>query len=564
MRKQFKSLWVLTAIAYLVFGSGIEASAQDAPVEKTGQADCYKSASPWESCTCGTVNCQAGQDGDLEKGVAWPIPRFTDNGDGTVTDNLTGLVWMDDASCDSFGVSGQNTWSGALSDCNNLASGGCGITDGSSAGDWRLPNRKELQSLAYLAVHDPALSNAAGTGQWSEGDPFSDVQSSHYWSSSTYILSGQRDQAWRIFLFYGIESSYIAKASNNYVWCVRGGSLPDPPINDEIRPSSGSSSCEGCSPSLAPDKPHYDPGSDIYDDYITIQNISGSALTIPIHAELTYLTGDGSPTALCPPTYPAGTCVGSGGPGDTSWEYSSSDPDCHYTSGVSEPTFPANGKISLLWQFEPNGDPFEFWVDLYTASKDKERLGRYSISAGPKGRPLAQKGDGDSFIRDDGLAEIHTGSASGKCLLANRFTLSSTVSLEAVLFYTSGVAAGNRAEVIIYEDPSGAAPVPTSSMEIWCTNVVLGTGGFQSVPTAGCPILNPDEVQGAAFFAAVANATEKSYSLGIDFSGSGFSYISTDGGTTFAPLSSIPIIDGIAMIRAQGVQTQTCFINVVR
>ncbi len=28
-------------------------------------------------------------DGDLERGVAWPNPRFTDNGNGTVTDHLT-------------------------------------------------------------------------------------------------------------------------------------------------------------------------------------------------------------------------------------------------------------------------------------------------------------------------------------------------------------------------------------------------------------------------------------------------------------------------------------------
>ena len=35
-----------------------------------------------------------GDDGALRKGVSWASPRFTDNGDGTVTDNLTGLVWL--------------------------------------------------------------------------------------------------------------------------------------------------------------------------------------------------------------------------------------------------------------------------------------------------------------------------------------------------------------------------------------------------------------------------------------------------------------------------------------
>ena len=46
-----------------------------------------------------TVSYALGDDGDLQKGVMWPVPRFTDNGSGTVTDNLTGLIWLKDANC---------------------------------------------------------------------------------------------------------------------------------------------------------------------------------------------------------------------------------------------------------------------------------------------------------------------------------------------------------------------------------------------------------------------------------------------------------------------------------
>ena len=97
-----------------------------APVAKTGQ----------------TTLSATGDDGDLEKGVAWPSPRFTDNGNGTVTDNLTGLIWLKNANAD-----GVKTWANALSYCNSLASGLAGLSDGSVAGDWRLPNVKELHSL---------------------------------------------------------------------------------------------------------------------------------------------------------------------------------------------------------------------------------------------------------------------------------------------------------------------------------------------------------------------------------------------------------------------------------
>ncbi len=46
-----------------------------------------------------TTTFATGDDGDYQAGVPVPNPRFTDNGDGTVTDNLTGLTWLKNASC---------------------------------------------------------------------------------------------------------------------------------------------------------------------------------------------------------------------------------------------------------------------------------------------------------------------------------------------------------------------------------------------------------------------------------------------------------------------------------
>ena len=62
-----------------------------APVQKTGQITVYgpRDDGYWQQAL----------------GVEWPNPRFTDNGDGTVTDNLTGLIWLKDANC-----FGQKTW----------------------------------------------------------------------------------------------------------------------------------------------------------------------------------------------------------------------------------------------------------------------------------------------------------------------------------------------------------------------------------------------------------------------------------------------------------------------
>jgi hypothetical protein len=161
----------------------------DAPVAKTGQTTSYAT----------------GDDGDLKKGVAWPNPRFTENGDGTVTDNLTGLIWLKNANC--FGTS---NWATALTDCNTLNSGECDLTDSSIEGDWRLPNRFELESLLDMSNYNPALPSS---------HPFTGVQSSAYWFGTSYAF--YTDYAWLVYMDFG-SVYYTSKTTLSYVWPVRG------------------------------------------------------------------------------------------------------------------------------------------------------------------------------------------------------------------------------------------------------------------------------------------------------------------------------------------------------
>jgi len=95
-----KTFWGLTSGAWGTrTGTGTIAT-YAASVPKTGQTTSYAT----------------GDDGDLEKGVAWPSPRFTDNSDGTVTDNLTGLIWLKNANCPNA----TRDWTTALSDVTQL------------------------------------------------------------------------------------------------------------------------------------------------------------------------------------------------------------------------------------------------------------------------------------------------------------------------------------------------------------------------------------------------------------------------------------------------------------
>jgi hypothetical protein len=163
----------------------------------------------------------AGDDGAIQAGVPFPSPRFTDNGNGTVTDNLTGLIWLKNANCFD-----SQTWVTALNAANNLADDpastttDCGLSDGSVAGDWRLPNVKELQSLIDFGFVNPALSNAAGTGQYTATDcAFSGVQSTPYWSSTTTAFTS--DDAW-VVPGGGLTVGDGFKGGIALVWPVRG------------------------------------------------------------------------------------------------------------------------------------------------------------------------------------------------------------------------------------------------------------------------------------------------------------------------------------------------------
>jgi hypothetical protein len=155
--KRWSTFWraVLTVCLLALTIHPFAMAQQFAPVPKTGQTQSYETA----------------DDGDLPAGVKWPEPRFTDNGDGTVTDNLTNLVWLKNANC-----FGSKTWIDALDASNNLAHGQCGLSDGSPPGTWRLANARELLSLIDYDNYSPALA---------PGYPFTHVHSGNYWSSTT-------------------------------------------------------------------------------------------------------------------------------------------------------------------------------------------------------------------------------------------------------------------------------------------------------------------------------------------------------------------------------------------
>ena len=121
--------------------------------------------------------------GILMDDVSTAAGSYKDNGDGTVTDTSTDLMWQQVSS--SF----NKTWEQALAYCEGLSLG--------DYTDWRLPTIKELQSLVDYNRRGPAINTTY----------FSNTATSWYWSSTTYV--GRTTY----YLFWGWSGT-------NFAWCV--------------------------------------------------------------------------------------------------------------------------------------------------------------------------------------------------------------------------------------------------------------------------------------------------------------------------------------------------------
>jgi hypothetical protein len=180
----------------------------------------------------------AGSDGDIEKGIA---QGFADNGDGTITDMSTGLMW--EKKSDDGTIHDKDnlyTWSGASYGSTNVLDGTAATTFlaalNAGAGfaghtDWRLPNRKELESLVNLELAYPVPSTFpafnTGCGVNSSGNPGCTVTTCSctapnvYWSSSTAASFAQF--AW-VVIFNDGDSVAGDKSPDARLRAVRGGS----------------------------------------------------------------------------------------------------------------------------------------------------------------------------------------------------------------------------------------------------------------------------------------------------------------------------------------------------
>ncbi len=171
----------------------------------TGQTTCYGLEDAIDCPTAGED--YYGQDANY---VAGAEMSFEDNGDGTVTDLVTGLTWQQDPPSEDF------PWDDAVAYANEVELGGYD--------DWRLPSLKELFSISDFSSGWPYLD----TEYFSlVGDEVSKDQ--QYWSSNYYVGvtdDGGENTAFGVNHVTGHIKGYRANGTGpiggKYVRVVRG------------------------------------------------------------------------------------------------------------------------------------------------------------------------------------------------------------------------------------------------------------------------------------------------------------------------------------------------------
>jgi hypothetical protein len=139
------------------------------------------------------------------------INNFGDNGDGTITDPATGLMWMQDDHNEAL------NWEEALSYAENAEEAGYS--------DWRLPSIKELQSIVDY-TKSPATTNSAAidplfncTEITNEGGV---ADYAYYWSSTTHANWSTIPGGNAAYISFGRAMGYMDEWMDvHYVRCVR-------------------------------------------------------------------------------------------------------------------------------------------------------------------------------------------------------------------------------------------------------------------------------------------------------------------------------------------------------
>jgi hypothetical protein len=198
----FKKINLIFLSTTLLIGLSPPGLSSDLTVPDTGQDLCYDWDNLMDECPSEGEDFY-GQDGNYTINP----PDLTDNMDGTVTDNLTGLTWEQKT---EENEPNTYTYSDATAYCNDLTLGGYS--------DWSIPTRKEYSTILNFARVSPALDT-----DYFPFYSYTTPNEVYYWTVSECY--DDPTQVWKILMSFGLIEKG-PKTDLNKVRCVRGDTEP--------------------------------------------------------------------------------------------------------------------------------------------------------------------------------------------------------------------------------------------------------------------------------------------------------------------------------------------------
>jgi len=187
--------WLLFPLAILINcggGDSSNSSAKEIQTEESMDSTRVQLSNNKIKKTGQIISYESFDDGEYQMGVE---PSYSGKSGEIVIDDITGLHWQDNEDAKLV----LRDWNGAKNYCKELSFKGYH--------DWRLPTRKELNSIVDYSKSNPAISTY-----------FQNIVSDYYWASTAYLFAG--NAGWGV-EFSGGNDSWAFDSNAYYVRCVR-------------------------------------------------------------------------------------------------------------------------------------------------------------------------------------------------------------------------------------------------------------------------------------------------------------------------------------------------------
>ncbi|MEZ5230740.1 MAG: DUF1566 domain-containing protein [Microthrixaceae bacterium] len=205
--------------------------ASTSAIVDSDQATCYDNS---EAIDCPDSGAFAGQDAQFDGNAQDYVTSETDDGDQTVTDNVTGITWTKSPDLEGIGNGdGEITSDDKLS--SSAAATACDELDHAGSSDWQLPDVKQLYSLMNFQGTDPTSDDTSTLTPFIDAEAFDfaygstqgeRIIDSQYATTSLFVNDEGTEMMFGVNFadgrIKGYEEVFAGGDKTYFVMCMRG------------------------------------------------------------------------------------------------------------------------------------------------------------------------------------------------------------------------------------------------------------------------------------------------------------------------------------------------------